>query len=210
MNPFIAGTDDHTAFLERFYRVQRHFYDLTRRLFLFGRERALARVTRQRPGSVLEIGCGTARNLARLRRRLPGADLCGVDACSQMLKSARRRPGLRLYHRRAEDIASPAELGRPGGFDAVLLSYALSMMPQWRPALQAARRCLAPGGALHVVDFWDFARWPGPLRGLIRRHLAAHHVRHEPGVLDWLRQAGAAVSPVAGRWAYVACLQAGR
>ncbi|MBX3460853.1 MAG: class I SAM-dependent methyltransferase [Planctomycetes bacterium] len=210
-NTAIAETSSsHVAWLDRYYGAHRHIYDLTRRLFLLGRQRVLRRIRDERPASVLEVGCGTARNLAWLARRVAGAHLCGVDASREMLRNASKRPGLRLYHKCAEAIAGPAELGSPGGFEVVFFSYSLSMMPEWLGALEAARRCVVPGGVMHVVDFWDFGGWPGPLRGWLNRRLQSHHVHHEPGVLRWLRDAGASVTPVLGRWAYIARLQVGR
>lgn len=205
-----ADTQSHVAWLDRYYGAHRHIYDFTRRLFLFGRERVLKRIRDEQPASVLEIGCGTARNLAWLRSRLPGAELWGIDASQEMLRAARKRPGLRLYQKCAEEIAGPHELGRAEGFEVVFISYALSMMPVWRAALEAACRCAVAGGVLYVVDFWDFGGWPGPLRRRLHRHLRSHRVRHEPGVLDWLRQRGASIEPVLGRWAYIARLQVGR
>lgn len=202
-------SDEHVAWLDRYYGAQRHIYDLTRPLFLFGRGRMLRQLGQARPASVLEVGCGTARNLAWLARRMPGAFLCGVDASREMLRSARRHAGLHLHEACAEAIAGPDQLGRPGGFDAVFLSYALSMIPDWRGALEAARRCVAPGGSLHIVDFWDFAGWPRCLRGFMRQRLKSHRVRHEPGVLQWLRKADAEITPVRGRWAFIARLVAG-
>ena len=34
-----------------------------------------------------------------------------------------------------------------------MISYSLSMIPDWRGVLQAGLSRLAPGGRLHVVDF---------------------------------------------------------
>ena len=78
------------ALMDRFYRVQRHFYDLTRRLFLLGRDRMLDLLRLQGHENVLEIGCGTARNLIWLARRHPSLGLYGVDAShGSSLRSSR-------------------------------------------------------------------------------------------------------------------------
>ena len=74
--------------MDRMYRLQRHFYDLTRKYYLFGRDGLIERLD-ARPGeTVLEVGCGTARNLVRLARRYPGARLHGLDASEAMLLTA--------------------------------------------------------------------------------------------------------------------------
>jgi S-adenosylmethionine-diacylgycerolhomoserine-N-methlytransferase len=201
-----AQSAGHVEFLNHFYRGQRHLYDFTRRFFLFGRERMLRNLD-VRPGdAVLELGCGTARNLLRLRKRQPNATYVGVDACREMLRTAARnaRGTVHLFEQRAEAIAGPAELGRPHGFERVFLSYALSMMPDFEAALRAALACVAPGGTLSIVDFWDFDGWPRLVAARLRNWLAGHHVRFEPAMHEFLRGAGAEIESVAGRWAYIA------
>jgi trans-aconitate methyltransferase len=42
---------------------------------------------------VLELGCGTGRNLDRIARRWPGMRLHGIDISREMLASARARLG---------------------------------------------------------------------------------------------------------------------
>ncbi|KAB2875016.1 MAG: class I SAM-dependent methyltransferase, partial [Pseudorhodoplanes sp.] len=76
--------------MDRIYRHQRHIYDVTRRFFLLGRDAALRELQPPRPGAVLEIGCGTGRNLIAAARRYPQALFCGIDISNEMLKSCRR------------------------------------------------------------------------------------------------------------------------
>ena len=73
------------------YRWQRHIYDLTRRYYLFGRDRLL-HVLAPEPGEcILEAGCGTARNLLVLARHQPHARFFGLDASALMLETAEAR-----------------------------------------------------------------------------------------------------------------------
>jgi S-adenosylmethionine-diacylgycerolhomoserine-N-methlytransferase len=150
----------HAGLMDRVYRRQRHIYDLTRKYYLFGRDRLIAGLA-LRPGETLvEVGCGTARNLIAIARRYPGARLFGLDASEAMLKTARaavRRAGLedriQLAHGLAETL-SPACFGVEA-FDRVMFSYSLSMIPDWRGALGAGFAALSSEGRLHVVDFGD-------------------------------------------------------
>ena len=61
-------------------------------------------------------------------------------------------------------------------FDHVMISYSLSMIPDWRAVLQAAANRLTPGGRLHVVDFGNQERLPGIARALLLRWLAMFDV----------------------------------
>jgi S-adenosylmethionine-diacylgycerolhomoserine-N-methlytransferase len=77
-----------TELMNRIYRRQRHIYDATRKWFLLGRDRLIDDL-RPGPGAaVLEIGCGTGRNLIVAARRYPDAQFFGIDVSTHMLTSA--------------------------------------------------------------------------------------------------------------------------
>lgn len=183
-------TPDHAALMDRVYRGQRHIYDFTRKYYLFGRDR-LIRELDCRPGlALLELGCGTGRNLELIAKAWPGVHRHGLDISSEMLKNARKRLGAegRLALGDATNFDAPALFGREG-FDRVVLSYALSMIPDWQAALARAAAALAPGGSLHIVDFGDCEGLPGFLCGLLYGWLARFHVSPRgdlPGVAERL------------------------
>jgi S-adenosylmethionine-diacylgycerolhomoserine-N-methlytransferase len=170
------------ALMDRMYRRQRHVYDLSRKYYLVGRDEAIARLE-PRPGDgVLEIGCGTGRNLVKAARAYPEARLYGLDVSRQMLDTAAAsiaRAGLSSRIAIAEAAATEfdalALFGRPH-FERVMISYALSMIPPWREALGRALDMVAPGGALHLVDFGDCAGLPAPFKTALRRWLAVFDV----------------------------------
>jgi S-adenosylmethionine-diacylgycerolhomoserine-N-methlytransferase len=168
---------DHAALMDSIYRGQRHIYDLTRKYYLFGRDRLIRGLNARPGGAVLEIGCGTGRNLAQVGRRWPGVTLHGLDLSSEMLKSAEAQLGDEavLALGDATAFSAPALFDRLH-FDRVILSYALSMIPDWKAAMEQGASVLAPGGSLHVVDFGDLAGLPSPLRALLRAWLAWFHV----------------------------------
>ena len=176
------STTDHAALMDGVYRHQRHIYDLTRKYYLFGRDRLIAEM-KARPGErIVEVGCGTARNLIRMARLYPETELFGLDASSAMLETAQSRINragfshrIRLVQGYAECL-SPAMFGGGRPFDHVVFSYALSMIPDWKQALETAGRALEPGGRLHLVDFADLSAWPPPLRAALRYWLSLFHV----------------------------------
>jgi S-adenosylmethionine-diacylgycerolhomoserine-N-methlytransferase len=159
--------------MDDIYRVQRHFYDLTRKPYLLGRDVLIRELDVPAGGSVLEIGCGTARNLLCISRRYPLARCYGVDLSTVMLQTAlrsiaREKKGNSIWVEQADaNNFDPVLLFGTGQFDRVILSFTLSMIPDWEMALCNAAKLLAPGGSLHVADFGDQAGLPNWFRQLL-------------------------------------------
>lgn len=176
-----GGGGGHAALMDEVYRGQRHIYDFTRKYYLFGRDTLIEGLAAAPGMRVLEVACGTGRNLAKIGRAWPGVRLFGLDISSEMLKSARAALGseARLGEGDACAFDPQALLGEPA-FERIVLSYSLSMIPDWQGALDHAAGLLAPEGELHVVDFGDLSGLPGPLQTLLRAWLAKFHV--EPRV----------------------------
>lgn len=177
MTPLYAPSGDHAALMDSVYRGQRFIYDATRKYYLFGRDTLIAGLDAPPGAAVLELGCGTGRNLAMIARRWPGAALFGLDLSAEMLKSAAAKLGGKAALARGDATAFCADalFGRPH-FERIVLSYTLSMIPDWRQAITAAIGALAPGGSLHMVDFGDLDGLPAPLRAGLRAWLARFHV----------------------------------
>ncbi len=169
--------------LERYYQWHARIYDATRWSFLFGRTVLVERVAAlQTPTAVLEIGCGTGRNLARLARRFPQARLTGLDLSGDMLARARR--GLEPFGDQIELLHQTytQPLHDEPRFDLIVFSYCLSMIdPGWEQVIASARLDLRPHGLIAVVDFHD-SGWPA-----FRRWMGVNHVRMEGHLLPELR-----------------------
>lgn len=183
--------------LDRNYRWQRHVYDLTREHYLLGRDALIAGLSPPRHGSVLEIGCGTGRNLMRAAERYPLVSFFGIDLSRAMLETARRklathpcRARIRLAHADATSFEGNMLFGRQA-FDRVYFSYALSMIPPWQHALQRAAASVATGGSLHVVDFGPGDGLPRLAVHALRRWLAQFHVEPRDDLTSELRQIAA-------------------
>lgn len=186
--------------LDRNYRWQRHVYDLTREHYLLGRDALIAGLSPPERGSVLEIGCGTGRNLMRAAERYPLVTFFGIDLSSAMLETARRnlaahpcRARIRLAHADATSFEANAHFGRQS-FDRVFFSYALSMIPPWQDALRRAATMLAPGGSLHVVDFGRGDGLPRIAVHALRRWLAQFHVEPRDDLATELGKIAAAAN----------------
>jgi S-adenosylmethionine-diacylgycerolhomoserine-N-methlytransferase len=167
--PVTSSTPARDPGIEGYYRLHAGIYDATRWSFLFGRSTILrcAAAAQPAPARILEVGCGTGRNLLALARIFPRAQITGVDLSASMLAIARRKTAAHGSRIRLLQRAYDAPVSAAQGHQLVLCSYALTMFnPGFEAAIAAAHRDLAPGGHLAVVDFdatrfrW-FARWMG-------------------------------------------------
>ncbi len=180
--------------MDAIYARQRHFYDLTRKYYLLGRDRLIARLDVPNGGTVLEVGCGTGRNLIAVARRYPTARLYGLDISEEMLATAREKVAaaglsgrILLKQADASDFDAQALFGA-ATFDRVFFSYTLSMIPDWQAALRQG--AAVTGGALLLVDFGQFEGLPGWFGRGMKAWLAKFDVTPRAELFDALRQLG--------------------
>jgi len=187
-------TENQRERLNNLYRFQRHFYDLTCLFFLFGRDDLLRRMDVLPGERVLEIGCGTGRNLLKLAQLQPEAKIYGLDASDEMLKTA----GANLdAHNKQKDIVLQQGLAEEFNFrqsfylrepfDKIFISYSLSMFPQWQKAILNALENLKPEGDLYILDFWDGAGLSSWFVGLRAWWLSLFKVYYRPEFLEFLK-----------------------
>lgn len=201
----MENTLDHGALMDRVYKLQRRFgfYDLTRKYYLIGRDPMLAGLRPPKGGKVLEIGCGTGRNLVKAAKLYPDAQFHGIDISSEMLVAAAEavsKAGLqgkiRLAHADAVTFVpgkSFANADTHEGYDRIFISYAVSMIPQWERALTQAACSLAPGGELHIADFGDMAQLPLWSRKALYTWLRWYYVTPRPDLFDVSADLAAAI-----------------
>ena|SRR5687768_6572624 len=205
--------------MDRMYRLQRHFYDATRKYYLLGRDRLLNEMDIQPGQHVLEAGCGTARNLIILARRHPKAHLYGLDASAAMLETARAKidksgtNNITLKTALADEFSFDGTFGLSEPFDKIFFSYSISMIPPWRECLDNALENLKPGGTMYLVDFHDQKDLPAAFRKFLKWWLKKFHVRYWKDLISYLEslQAAGAVSltftPLFRRYSYIAALK---
>jgi S-adenosylmethionine-diacylgycerolhomoserine-N-methlytransferase len=118
----------------------------------------------------------------RIAKAYPPARLYGFDISRAMLTTATAataRRGLGERIRLAEGDATNFELNTMFGIataDRIVISYALSMIPDWQHAIERAVQQLAPGGALHIVDFGRMDTMASMPRAAFLNFLAHYNV----------------------------------
>ncbi len=201
--------------MDRMYRLQRYFYDLTRKYYLLGRDQLLEDMDVQTGERVLEAGCGTARNLIILAKLNPDAKFYGLDASSAMLETAQAKSdaagvkNLKLKTALADDFTFDGTFGLGGKFDKIFFSYSISMIPPWRESIENALKNLKPGGQLFIVDFYDQRDLPGPFSRFLKWWLAKFHVKFWPDLMPYLESldsggAKVTIKPLFRRYSFLA------
>jgi S-adenosylmethionine-diacylgycerolhomoserine-N-methlytransferase len=188
-----------------YYRWHAHIYDITRWAFLFGRSQLVRSTARlSSPKQILEIGCGTGRNLVQLAKQFPDAKITGIDLSQDMLNKAKQK--LTPYGDRVQLInqsySSPLSPDSP--FDLIVISYCLSMInPGFEKVLEICADDLSPKGHIAIVDFhtssfpW-FKQWMG-----------VNHVRMEEQIstslsaLGYVPERYRVASAFGGLWRYL-------
>jgi S-adenosylmethionine-diacylgycerolhomoserine-N-methlytransferase len=143
----------HAERLQRFYAPQAEAYDVFRERLLHGRSELVDLLPTAAGDRLVDLGAGTGRNLELFGPRLAQlGEVEAVDLCPALLAVARRRlahlPNVRVI----EADVTRYQPAQPA--DVAFFSYALTMIPDWRAAVDNALAMLRPEGVLGAVDFY--------------------------------------------------------
>lgn len=160
------STFDQTT-VERIYQKWAKVYDWLTPAYLFGNEKRLRKETidslRLQPGQmVLDIACGTGRNFPLILEKIgPSGKLVAVDYTSAMLARAREqieREGWKNVELIQGDVT---RIGLGQKFDAALCTLAMSVIPNYRVALDRMMAHVKPGGWMAIGDGKRSSLWYG-------------------------------------------------
>src|SRR5215213_7693301 len=193
-NPKSKIQNPNAAFekMDRMYRHQRYFYDLTRKYYLLGRDRLLREMKIADGEKILEVGCGTARNLIVLAKKHGGAHFFGLDASAEMLKTAERKVNAKhlenvtLKTALADEFTYDDTFGLEKKFDVCFFSYAVSIIPPWKESIENALENLKAGKSLYIVDFFDQKNLPVWFQKTLKDWLKQFHVKYPKELIPFL------------------------
>jgi S-adenosylmethionine-diacylgycerolhomoserine-N-methlytransferase len=168
-----SKSSDHATRLNQFYQNQAGDYDEFRKRLLPGREQLISSMELPEQARVVDLGGGTGGNLEALtanqKTRIAHWHL--VDLCRPLLDVAGQRCHENTYSFVQLHEADATKWQPEAEADLVLLSYSLTMIPDWIGALENALRMLKPGGQVAVVDFYVSRKYSeGVQHGAFTRH----------------------------------------
>ena len=144
------------AFVRRRYNRLAKCFVLFEWLFLLPRgirKKAISRLELKAGASVLEVGCGTGRNLALLVEAVgPGGKVYGVDVSDGMLEEAGSLCERAGWPQVTLIRADAADYSLPEPVDGVIFSLSYAVIPRHREALRQAWTQLRPGGCVVIMD----------------------------------------------------------
>ncbi len=178
--------------MDKMYRHQRYFYDLTRKYYLLGRDKLIAEMDVREGENILEVGCGTGRNLAILAKKYPNTNFFGLDASAAMLETANKKisannlKNVDLQNALADDFSFDKTFRLTKPFDTIYFSYSISMIPTWQASIQNALSNLKNGHSFYIVDFYDQRDLPRWFQKILQIWLKQFHVKYPEKLIPHL------------------------
>ncbi len=156
MNSIAKWVDYDTPFVRQRYNRLAKFFVFFEWLFLLPRSirsKAVNRLELKRGSRVLEVGCGTGRNIAPLLEAV-GAEghVYGVDLSEGMLAEAKELCTQAGWNNVRLMRADAADYVLPEPVDGAIFSLSYAVIPHHRDALRHAWNQLRPGGCLVIMD----------------------------------------------------------
>lgn len=181
--------------MNRMYKLTRHVYDFSRKFYLLGRDHLISQLQAQPGEHVIEVGCGTARNLIKMSAAYPQTHFYGLDAADEMLKTARqsllraqKADKVLLAQGLAQTFSPKEQFNIEKQPDKIVFSYVLSMIPNATDAIDHALDLLPSGGEIHIADFDDLSGHPSWIKSGIEKWLSLFHVRHDPKLIEYYKK----------------------
>jgi ubiquinone/menaquinone biosynthesis C-methylase UbiE len=156
MNSIAKWVDYDIPFVRQRYNRLAKFFVFFEWLFLLPRSirsKAVHRLELKRGSRVLEVGCGTGRNLAPLLE-VVGAEghVYGVDLSEGMLAESKELCTQAGWNNVQLMRADAADYILPEPVDGAIFSLSYAVIPHHRDALRHAWNQLRPGGCLVIMD----------------------------------------------------------
>jgi S-adenosylmethionine-diacylgycerolhomoserine-N-methlytransferase len=161
IQPFVGLGLNNRQFMNHYYEKQAKHYDAYRQHMLHGKEPLMYAVPwHQMKGKrVLLLAGGTGDLTDYFKAFIPEMDAVVISDISEpMINVANERiktNGWTNVSARIEDILDDDDFNteEAGTYDLVLLTYSLTMIPNWAKTIQTANKYLKTGGKLAITDF---------------------------------------------------------
>ena len=127
----------------------------------FWRNRLLKALKKQSPSKILDMATGTGDVAILLAKKMPNAQILGIDIADKMLDVARHRarkthvPNVEFVTGEAENIDA-----KDNSFDAATVAFGVRNFENVLAGLKEFRRVIRAKGSLYILEFSKPQRFP--------------------------------------------------
>jgi len=161
IQPFLSFGLSNKDFMNSYYKNQARYYDAYRQNMLHGKEFLMYSIPwhNMKDQKVMLMAGGTGDLIDYFKEWVPSLESVMItDISEPMLKIARNRIKKNNFENvktRLEDLDNDESYieDEEGTYDLLMLTYSLTMVPNWAKTIKRALKYLKPGGILAVTDF---------------------------------------------------------
>ena len=141
-------------FMDNYYKYQVNYYDAYRFNMLHGKIPMLYSINYKSNDDILIVAGGTGDILEYIKTYV---DKCNsitvIDICDHMIDYAKKRVKENNWTNVTCICQNALDINTLFKYDTVIISYSLTMIPEWSKVLDISINCLKSGGQLAVTDF---------------------------------------------------------
>jgi len=146
--------ENQTEHLESFYKDQSENYDAYRQRFLHGKHEVMSVFPLIRNKKVLDIGGATGFNFEYIKDNVSiYKEITILDLCKSLLEVADARIQLNNWKNVKTQHKDVMTFTQTQKYDVIMISYTLTMVPDWKLILEKIRDLLEDDGYFVITDF---------------------------------------------------------
>ena len=146
--------ENQTEHLESFYKDQSENYDAYRQRFLHGKHEVMSVFPLIRNKKVLDIGGATGFNFEYIKDNVAiYKEITILDLCKSLLEVADARIQLNNWKNVKTQHKDVMTFTQTQKYDVIMISYTLTMVPDWKLILEKIRDLLEDDGYFVITDF---------------------------------------------------------
>jgi S-adenosylmethionine-diacylgycerolhomoserine-N-methlytransferase len=141
---------NHEDELNQFYENQATLYDAYRQNMLHGKKKLVPMIPFKEYDNLLILAGGTGDIIDHMPYINKLNRVVIVDLCEKLLNVAKKRNNLKnieIIHHDATTYESKEK------FDKIIITYSLTMIPDWKKTIEVIKNNLKDGGYVGVADF---------------------------------------------------------
>jgi len=141
-------------FMDNYYKYQVNYYDAYRFNMLHGKIPMLYSINYKSNDDILIVAGGTGDILEYIKTYVDKCkSITVIDICDHMIDYSKKRVKENNWTNVTCICQNALDINTLVKYDTVIISYSLTMIPEWKKVIDISIDCLKSGGQLAVSDF---------------------------------------------------------